>query len=179
MNQSLLETKLVFGGFFSEKGVQGLPGLRSLLKGESSLFDREKYFQNSEMVAFSMSIPSCRPHPICLMLLPLPPLGLTSFASWRGVSMSWSLILQDSGNFLSFICPRLVFLAGFHLWVLLPVSIQLSILPFSCGTDLVFGGHIQTHTPTPQVPGDTCKVKGWWKTSTSLMHFDNNIHVPP
>lgn len=117
MNQSLLQTKLFSGLFFSEKDVKGLPGLRSLLKGDSALFDGEKCFQNSEMGQSSMSTPPCRAHPTCFLLLPLPPLGLTSFSSWCAVSMSWLLILQDSSNVSPFICPRLVLLTGSpHFW---------------------------------------------------------------
>lgn len=147
MNQSILETKLFFWD-----GIQGLSGLRSLLKGESALFDREKYLQNSGVVAIFCI------HPTCFMLLPSPALWLTSFAGWCGVSTSWLLILQGSDNSSSFICHRLVFLAGSpHLWdsPALPMSVQLSILPFSSGTDRVFGGHIQTQHPTPQTWGFT------------------------
>lgn len=182
MNQSLLETKLFSGSFFPRKVFKVSLDWELFWKENQPYFTERNIFWIQKSWQFSMSIPSCRPHPTCLMLIPLPPLGLTSFASWCVVSMSWLLILQDSGNFLSFICPRLVFLAGSpHLWdsPTFPMSIQLSILPFSSGTDLVFGSHIQTHPPTPQMPGDTYRIKGWWETSTSLRQFDNNVHVPP
>lgn len=150
--------KIVFWWFFSEKGVQGLSGLRNLLKGESALFERN-IFRIQKWWQSSMSIPPCRAHPTCFMLLPLPPLGLTSFASWYGVSMSWLLILQDSDNFSSFICSRLAFLAGSpYLWVSHShVSPTLHPAVQQWHRPGVWS-HIQTQPPTPQVPGDTYRV---------------------
>lgn len=102
VNWSIPETKLFFRFFY-----QGLPGLRSLLKGESVSFERN-IFRIQKWWQSSMSIPHCRA--TCFMPLPLPCLWLTSFASWHGVSVSsLLLILQDSNNFSSFICPRLFF----------------------------------------------------------------------
>lgn len=72
MNKSLLETNL-FSGFFSEKGVEGLPGLRNLLKGESALFDREKYFQSSEIVAIFHVHPILQSPSHVLHYFPYPP----------------------------------------------------------------------------------------------------------
>lgn len=137
-----------------------------------------------------MSVLHCRAHPTGFVSLPWPPLWVTSFASWHGLSVSsLSLILQNSNNFLSFHCPVSFFLLVYlENATALLMSVQLRILPFCSGVDLAFRDRTQTPHPMPQpcgftlFPGHTYGVKGWVRTTTSaslLMQLNNIIHFSP
>lgn len=73
-----------FTGVFFWHGVQDLPGLRSLLKGESVLFERQKYLQDSELVAILRVRTTLQspPHRFCITSMTTPLADLLCQLTW-------------------------------------------------------------------------------------------------